>query len=66
MLTLIAILTLTAALSLACHIAADRTDSMGATLVLTALSLPVLPLVAIGNAARAWNTRRIVSKHSPY
>jgi hypothetical protein len=64
MLTLTIILT--AALSLACHAAADRTDNMGAVLVLTALSLPVLPLVVLWNAARGWNRRRLVSKYSPY
>jgi hypothetical protein len=63
---LTAAIILTAALSLACHAAADRTDSMGATLVLTALSLPVLPAVLLWNAVRGWNRRRLVSKYSPY
>jgi hypothetical protein len=39
---------------------------MGATLVLTALSLPVLPAVLLWNAVRGWNRRRLVSKYSPY
>jgi hypothetical protein len=59
-------LILTAALSLASYLAADRTGNPGAVMFLTLFGLPAMPVVEGWRAFRAWRVRRYQQRYNPY